>query len=91
MADTVKFTDEELSEIRELQNLYNTVVFQAGQYQLDKMTLSNKRKQVEANLEEVKRREQEIISKLTTAYGQGSINLETGEFTPAPQEAEVAE
>lgn len=91
MADTVKFTDEELSEIRELQNLYNTVVFQAGQYQLDRMTLSNKRKQVEANLEEVKRREQEIISKLTTTYGQGSINLETGEFTPAPQEAEVVE
>jgi hypothetical protein len=91
MADTVKFTDEELNEIKELQNLYNTVVFQAGQYQLDRIALSDRRKQVEANLEEVKRREQEVISRLTTSYGPGSINLETGEFTPAPQEAEVAE
>ena len=89
MTNIVKFTDEEISEIRELQNLYNTVVYQAGQYQLDRMTLSDRRKQVEANLEEVRKREQEIISKLTTTYGQGSINLETGEFTPALQEEEA--
>jgi orotate phosphoribosyltransferase-like protein len=83
MADTVKFTEEELSEIKELQNLYNTVVFQAGQVHLDEISLHEKKGQVEANFAEVKNREQEIISKLTTTYGQGSINLETGEFTPA--------
>lgn len=83
MADTVKFTEEELSEIKELQNLYNTVVFQAGQVHLDEIALHEKKGQVESNFIEVKNREQEIISKLTTTYGQGSINLETGEFTPA--------
>ena len=91
MAKTVKFTDEELQEIKELQNLYNTVVYQAGQFHLEEISLDKKRDQVEANLEEVKRREQEIISKLNTQYGQGSINLETGEFTPVPQESEVSE
>ena len=88
MDDYIKFTDEEISEIRELQNLYNTVVYQAGQLHLDEITLHDRKGQVEANLQEVRKREQEIISKLTTTYGQGSINLETGEFTPAPQEAE---
>ena len=91
MAKTVKFTDEELQEIKELQNLYNTVVYQAGQFHLEEIYLDKKIDQVEANLEEVKRREQEIISKLNTQYGQGSINLETGEFTPVPQESEVSE
>ena len=82
MADTVKFTEEELSEIKELQNLYNTVVFQAGQVYLDEVALNEKKSQVESNFAEVRNREQEIISKLTTTYGQGSINLENGEFTP---------
>jgi len=91
MADTVKFSDEELKEIREVQNLYNTVVFQAGQLHLDEITLHERKGQVESNLQEVKRREQEIVSKLTTTYGQGSINLETGEFTPVLQEEEVSE
>lgn len=90
MAKTTKFTEEELNEIKELQELYNTVVYQAGQFQLEEITLEKKREQVESNFEEVKRREQEIISKLTTQYGVGSINLETGEFTPAPSEVEAA-
>jgi len=91
MADTVKFNDEELKEIREVQNLYNTVVFQAGQVYLDEITLHDRKGQVESNLQEVKKREQEIVSKLTTTYGQGSINLETGEFTPVLQEEEASE
>jgi len=88
MADTVKFTEEELSEIKELQNLYNSVTFQAGQVHLEEIALHEKKGQVESNLQEIKRREQEIISSLTNNYGPGSINLETGEFTPVPQETE---
>ena len=86
MAETVKFTEEELNEIKELQNLFNTVVYQAGQTQLEKIALDKKEKQVESNFEEVKRREQELVSKLTTNYGQGKINLESGEFTPVNTE-----
>jgi len=88
MAETVKFTEEELNEIKELQNLFNTVVYQAGQTQLEKIALDKKEKQVESNFEEVKRREQELVSKLTTTYGQGKINLESGEFTPVDTEGD---
>lgn len=91
MADTVKFTDEELQEIKELQKLYNAVVYQAGQYQIESMALRDKKSLVTSNLEEVKRRETELVSNLTTKYGQGSINLETGEFTPVSTEVEEVE
>ena len=91
MADTVKFTEEELAEIKELQNLFNTVIYQAGQTQLERITLSKKEEQVETNFGEVKRREQELVSKLTETYGQGRINLETGEFTPVSTESEEIE
>ena len=91
MADTVKFTDEELQEIKELQKLYNAVVYQAGQYQIESMALRDKKSLVTSNLEEVKRRETELVSNLTTKYGQGSINLESGEFTPVSTTEEEAE
>lgn len=80
MADTVKFTEEELAEIKELQNLFNTVIYQAGQTYLEKAAFEKREKQIEANFNEVRRQEQELVSKLTDTYGQGKINLETGEF-----------
>jgi hypothetical protein len=86
MADPIKFTPEEIQEIQDLQQLYTTVVTQAGQVHLEEITLHERKKQVEANFEEVKRKEQEILSNLNTKYGQGSINLETGEFTPVDTE-----
>ena len=86
MADPIKFTPEEIQEIQDLQQLYTTVVTQAGQVHLEEITLHERKGQVEANFGEVKRKEQEILSNLNTKYGQGSINLETGEFTPVEPE-----
>ena len=86
MADPIKFTPEEIQEIQDLQQLYTTVVTQAGQVHLEEITLHERKGQVEANFGEVKRKEQEILSNLNTKYGQGSINLETGEFTPIEPE-----
>lgn len=83
MSEAIKFTNEELEEVKELQGLYNTVVYQAGQLHLDEIHLHERKGQVESNVQEVKKREQEIISSLTTKYGEGSINLESGEFMPA--------
>ena len=91
MADTVKFSEEELAEIKQLQNLFNTVIYQAGQAQIEDIALAKKKEQVESNLEEVRKRETELVSKLTSTYGQGKINLETGEFTPVSTEAEEVE
>ena len=86
MEDPIKFTPEEIQEIQDLQQLYTTVVTQAGQVHLEEITLHERKGQVEANFGEVKRKEQEILSNLNTKYGEGSINLETGEFTPVDTE-----
>lgn len=86
MADPIKFTPEEIQEIQDLQQLYTTVVNQAEQVHIEEITLNERKVQVEANFSEVKKREQEILSNLTSKYGQGSINLETGEFTPVDSE-----
>lgn len=85
MADSIKFSEEELAQITEIQNLYNAVVGQAGQVHIEGINYRQRKEQVKANLEEVRRREQELVSSLTETYGKGSINLETGEFTPVEE------
>ena len=82
MADPIKFNEEELAQIREIQTLYSTVVNQAGQVHIEEINLHERKRQVESNLQEIKRKEQELVTSLTNTYGRGTINLETGEFTP---------
>ena len=50
MADAIKFTEEELNSIKELQNKYNKTVFTLGQIALQNETLANQKKQVMSNL-----------------------------------------
>ena len=83
MSKATKFTDEELTKIKELQSLYNAIVYQAGQLHLDEIHLHERKGQVESSIQEVKKKEQEVISSLTSKYGEGSINLESGEFMSA--------
>lgn len=85
MADPIKFNDEELEQVREIQQLYNAIVNQAGQVHIEEINLHERKGQVEANLQEIRRREQELVSTLTETYGKGSINLETGEFIPTEE------
>ena len=42
MADPIKFNDEELGQIREIQQLYSTVVQQAGQVHIEKINVIEK-------------------------------------------------
>ena len=88
MADTVKFTDEELQKITEIQRLFNTVLKQAGQVRIEEIETLKRKQQVEDNYNEVKKMESDLVSELTTKYGQGQINLETGEFTPISTDTE---
>ena len=82
MADTVKFTEEELTEIKQLQNLFQHATYAAGRYYIEREIIEKKKEMIDSYYENAKQQEQELIQKLNEKYGAGSINLETGEFTP---------
>jgi hypothetical protein len=86
MADTVKFTEEELVEIKELQTRFTQCTYNAGRAYLERQQLEAKELAVKQMYGEVKQAEFNLIQKLNEKYGAGSINLETGEFTPLPDE-----
>lgn len=89
MPETLKFTDEEVSEIRFLQNKFQDKLIKFGQIQLeiieleDRLTvLKNEQLRLKNDYLSLQKTEQELMDKLTNKYGEGSLNLKEGTFTP---------
>ena len=86
MADAIKFTEEELKSLQDLQGTYQQITLAMGQISLSKIQLENREQSVLNTLNEVREKENELAKELTEKYGKGSLNIETGEFTPVVEE-----
>ena len=87
MANT-KLTQEELQTIAELQQKNNAVVSELGQIELTRMAVEARRANAETYLADLRKEEDKFGKTLSDKYGAGSIDLESGEFVPAPEQAE---
>jgi hypothetical protein len=90
MSDVKKLTTEELQQIKDMQSQYNKFVFELGSIEAQLQSILTTKSLIETEksnvLEDIKKlgdREKELVSSLQEKYGQGSINIETGEITPA--------
>ena len=52
-------------------------------------TLETRKAEVEAEYENVQQQERDLVAKLNEKYGPGSLDPQTGVFTPAPQVEET--
>lgn len=84
-----KILDEELQEINTLRSKLATTVSEVGQLSLqvqlleaDLVELKGKITESSTVFKQLLVEEQEIVKRLSEKYGTGSINFETGEFTP---------
>jgi hypothetical protein len=90
MPDTLKFTDDEVNEIRFLQNKFQEKLIKFGQIQLETIELEdrlsllkNEQNRLRTEYVSLQRTEQDLMDKLTNKYGEGSLNLKEGTFTPS--------
>jgi hypothetical protein len=72
MSEVKKLTIEELDEIKKIKASYNDLAISLGELEIEKSRLLEYRK----NLSDA---ELVLAKKLQEKYGEGSINLETGE------------
>ena len=91
--EPVKFTDEELSSLQELQNTYASISTQFGQVKVGRINLERQMEnlddaenQLEQNWEEKRQTESDLVKSLNEKYGAGTLNPTTGEFIPRPTE-----
>ena len=87
--ESIKFTPEELDEIKVIQEKYNVIGIQLVQLKLaikNTQSYLQSLQQQEATLEDeivkVNTEEKTLAEKLDGKYGAGSLDLETGQFTP---------
>tara|TARA_R100001509_G_scaffold5017_1_gene3054 strand:+ start:22 stop:306 length:285 start_codon:yes stop_codon:yes gene_type:complete len=85
----VKFTKDELNSIEELRNNYNSVTNALGMLEVSRMqtekrleTIEGDKIRLETQYEQLTMAEKELINSLTEKYGQGSIDINSGVFTP---------
>ena len=87
MADAIKFTEDELKSLQGLQGTYQQITLALGQLNVSKYALEEREDSLKQALLDTKTKENELAKSLTEKYGKGSLNIETGEFTPTPEEA----
>ena len=90
MAAAIKFTEEELKSLQELQGTYNQITVAFGQVSLSRIGLDAQEESLKTALADTRTKENELAKTLTDKYGKGSLNIETGEFTPVEENTEEA-
>ena len=85
-----QLTPEELQQIKELQSKYNQTIFEVGAseaqiiaFQQGIENLQKAKNGLVSDLKTIEQKESELVKSLQEKYGQGNINIETGEITPA--------
>ena len=76
------FTEEELKALKSLQNQSRVATLQFGELYLSKFRLEERETALKNQLKQLEQEEAKIAQQLTEKYGKGTIDIETGEFTP---------
>ena len=92
MAKEIKFTEDELKSLGDLQGKYNVVTNKFGQLAIAKLNFEKQQESIEEEefkiteeLESVRAEEKEILSAITEKYGPGQLDPQSGVFTPSTE------
>ncbi len=87
--NSTKFTEEEMVEIKTIQDKYSALGVQLVQLKLARKTsedylklLESEEQTIEGEITQTNIKEKELADSLNEKYGIGSLDMETGEFTP---------
>jgi len=88
MPEEVKFTEEELTQVKNISLSYQNIQNQFGQLKLSQIRLDEQEVQLEDALKNIQTEEKKFLDGITNKYGQGTLNPETGVFTPSENKSE---
>lgn len=82
MAKNKKITKKEKETLQDFRDKINACLLELGKIDLQENQLVNAKKQVIAFYENTTNEQNQLINDLQDKYGDGNINIDTGEFTP---------
>lgn len=78
---TQKLTSEELEKLKNFQIQNNQITNSLGQIEIQKQVLENQKIEVLQQFSKFQEDSSKLSKELQEKYGNGNINIETGEFT----------
>ena len=91
VVDEIKFSEDELTSLSNLHTGYQEKQTLLGQLSVQRILIDQQSEALEARLTEVQteyegvqQQERDLVKQLNEKYGPGSLNPETGVFTPTP-------
>ena len=98
MAKEIKFSDDELKSLSDLAQGYQTTQAAFGQLRVQKILLAQQQDgleeaevKLEADYISLQENERDIVKQLNEKYGPGSLDPQTGVFTPVEASDEKAD
>jgi len=90
MAEPIKFSEEEMGKIQEVQKEYQQKTAVFGQLSFQKFqierqleTASNAEVALKKEIIDLEQQERALVKELNDKYGAGTLDPQTGEFKPA--------
>ena len=81
MSDVIKLSKEQLAKLKDFKVKNDQIVLQLGQVDVQRAILEGQRGVILEKLAELQEESKSTAEDLQKKYGDGNINLETGEFT----------
>ena len=92
MAKEIKFTEDELKTLGDLQVSYSTITNKFGQLTIAKLNIDrqlelmgDEEDKLNGELESARDEEQKILNEITEKYGPGQLDPQSGVFTPTTE------
>ena len=79
--ETKVLTQEELTQLKNIQNQQNTLLMDLGSIEYRMLLLEQNKNELKNQVLELEKINNELGVQLTEKYGNGTLNLETGEIT----------
>ena len=81
----IVITETELKDLKDLQVQMDNITIQLGQLGLAKINLDNQETLLNKQVSDLRAKEAEIAQRLSSKYGKGTLDVESGEFTPTSE------
>lgn len=90
MSTEIKFTSEELEQVKKVRDTANVMIYQFGEIDLELNLLrerieelENLRTKLRDDYRNLRTDERTLVETLNTKYGAGQLDIESGTFQPA--------
>jgi len=81
--EKIQLTPEELSKLQDSNDKVADIVASLGQIEINKSILEENKKSLLASFAQIQQDQDQLAAELTQKYGDGTIDITSGEFTKA--------